>query len=327
MTLTHRMKYLSIFLSFWLLSCSEVQQTPLYSYEYTAQGAVAGAISPQGKLSAISSLTSGILVWDLQNHQAKFRLSQQDPVNNVISHLRFSPDGQYLLTADAGNLSLWHMRDGQNKGYWSSPDATIRDIALSNEARHVLIAQDDGKIQHITLASGRRLEFLGHSEKVNAVAMSPNGRYVLSGSNDLKAYLWDSQSGQIIHTFVHPTRITRVALDQQGQLAFTADSQQQATVWDLKTGTPKWQLDMGRGRMFTAVRFSDDGRYLLTGGASRRVSIWDMQTGQLQQDFLVGLPQSYKTTSAVVYDIALISPEQLFTVSSSGMAEVWTFIP
>ncbi len=327
MTLTHRMKYLGIFLCLWLAACSEVQNKAISITEHAAQGTVAAAISPQNQLAAVSSLTSGIVVWDLQTQQPKFRLSQQAAVDNIVSHLTFSPDGQFLLSADRTSLSLWQMQDGQNQGYWSLPDASVRDIAVSQQGKHLLIGQDNGKIQHITLKTGRRLEFLGHTEQVNSVALSPNGRYVLSGGNDLKAYLWDSKTGQILQTFVHPTRVTKVALDQQGKWAFTADSQQQATVWDLSNGRAKLQLDLGRGRVFTAVRFSDDGRYLLTGGASRRVSVWDLQSGQLVQDFRVSLAQHYKTTSAVVYDIALLSPQQLLTESSTGQAEVWTFTP
>lgn len=327
MTLTHRMKYLGIFLSLWLAACSEVQNKSISSTQHAAQGTVAAAISAPNQLAAVSSLTSGIVVWDLAKQQPKFRLSQAAAVDNIVSLLTFSPDGQFLLSADRQHFSLWQMQDGQNQGYWSLPDATVRDIAVSNQGKHLLIAQDNGKIQHVTLQSGRRLEFLGHTEQVNAVAMSPNGRFVLSGGDDLKAYLWDSQSGQILQTFVHPTRVTKVALDQQGKLAFTADSQQQATVWDLKTGRAKVQLALGRGRIFTSVRFSDDGRYLLTGAASRRVSIWDLQSGKMVQDFQVSLAEQYKSSSAVVYDVALISPQQLLTESSTGLAEVWTFTP
>ncbi|WP_206099530.1 WD40 repeat domain-containing protein [Rheinheimera riviphila] len=325
MTLTHRMKYLGIFLSLWLASCSEVQKSPLQQTEHSAIGTVAAAIATEPKLAAVSSLTSGVVVWDLTNQSAKFRISQQQPTDNFISHLAFSYQGDFLLSADSKSFSLWRMSDGQNVGFWSLPESTVRDIAVSQGGNHLLIGQNDGKVLHVTLKSGRRLEFLGHTEKVNSVAISPNGRYALSGGNDLKAYLWDTQSGQIIHSFVHPTRVTKVALDTTGQLAFTADSQQQATVWDLKTGRAKLQLEMGRGRVFTTARFSADGRYLLTGAASRRATIWDLTTGQIVEDFLVSPFPHTRNASAVVYDIAFIAPNRILTESSSGQAEEWEF--
>ena len=325
MTLTHRMKYLGIFLSLWLTACAEVQKSPLQQTEHAAIGTVAAAIATETKLAAVSSLTSGVVVWDLTNHSAKFRFSQQQPTENFISHLAFSPEGNFLLSAESNSFSMWRMSDGQNVGFWSLPESTVRDIAVSNAGSHLLVGQNDGKVQHVTLKSGRRLEFLGHTEKVNSVALSPNGRYALSGGNDLKAYLWDTQSGQIIHTFVHPTRVTKVALDKTGKMAFTADSQQQATIWDLQTGLPKLQLEMGRGRVFTTVRFSDDGRYLLTGAASRRATIWDITTGGIVEDFMVSPTEGTRPASSVVYDIALTAPNRILTESSSGQAEEWEF--
>ena len=325
MTLTLRLKYLGIFLSLWLAGCAEVQKKSVSSTEHAAQGTVAAAISVTSQLAAVSSLTSGVVVWDLKNQTGKFRFSQQQPTENFISHLAFSPDGTYLLSADSKNFSLWQMSDGKNSGFWSLPDSTVRDIALSQGGKQLLIGQSNHKVLHVTLSSGRRLEFLGHTETVNSVALSPNGRYALSGGNDLKAYLWDTQTGQILQTYVHPTRVTKVALDQQGLLAFTADSQQQATVWDLRTGKVRWQLEMGRGRVFTSVRFSDDGRYLLTGAASRRVTVWDLQTGKIVEDMLVAPFPNSRPAAAVVYDVALIAPNQLLTESSSGVAEVWEF--
>ncbi len=325
MTLTHRMKYLGIFLSLWLAGCSEVQKSPLLQTEHSAFGTVAAAISPKAKLAAVSSLTSGVVVWDLQDHSAKYRISQQQQTENFISQLAFSSDGAFLLSAASDSFSMWRMSDGKNIGFWSLPESAVRDIAISDGGNHLLIGQNDGKVQHITLKSGRRLEFLGHTEKVNSVALSPNGRYALSGGNDLKAYLWDTQSGQIIQTFVHPTRVTKVALDLTGKFAFTADSQQQATVWDLKTGQPKLQLAMGRGRVFTVAHFSDDGRYLLTGAASRRATIWNIETGKVVEDFMVSPTEGTRPASSVVYDVAFIAPNRILTESSSGQAEEWEF--
>lgn len=88
-----------------------------------------------------------------------------------------------------------------------------------------MYGRSDGVVVFINLNTGRRIEFLGHQDKVNTVDLSPNGRYALSGSNDYVAYLWDTQSGQVIHRFNHPTRVTRVALDPQGRYALPP------TVW------------------------------------------------------------------------------------------------
>ena len=328
MTLTLRSKYLAVFLSFWLVSCTEVPKDLLRQQAISAEGTVAGAISPTSQLLAVSSLTSGIVIWDTNTSKAKFRLSHGDPTQNLVTHLIFSADGKYLLSADPANAALWDMQDGKNLGFWAMQSGvTIRDIAVSDFGRHLLIGQSDSKIQHITLKSGRRLEFQGHSENINAVAISPNGRYALTGSSDLHSYFWDTDSAQILQSISHPNRVTRVALDPQGRFLFSADSLQQAQIIELKTGRLLSRLQLDRGRVFSTARFSSDGKWLLTGSPSQRVSIWNVQTGQRVKDWSVSPSPYAKPPGAVVYDVALLNNGQVLTLSSSGLAEYWEFKP
>ncbi len=328
MTLTLRSKYLAVFLSLWLVSCTEVPKDLLRQQAISAEGTVAGAISPTSQLLAVSSLTSGIVIWDTNAAKAKFRLSHGDPTQNLVTHLIFSADGKYLLSADPANAALWDMQDGKNLGFWAMQSGvTIRDIAVSDFGRHLLIGQSDGKIQHITLKSGRRLEFQGHSENINAVAISPNGRYALTGSSDLHSYFWDTDSAQILQSISHPNRVTRVALDPQGRFLFSADSLQQAQIIELKTGRLLSRLQLDRGRVFSTARFSSDGKWLLTGSPSQRVTIWNVQTGQKVKDWTVSPSPYAKPPGAVVYDVALLNNGQVLTLSSSGLAEYWEFKP
>ncbi len=328
MTLTLRSKYLAIFLSLWLVGCTEVPKDLLRQQAISAEGTIAGAISTTNHLLAVSSLTSGIIVWNTQVSAAKFRLSHGDPTQNLVTHLVFSPDGKYLLSADPANAALWDMQDGKNLGFWAmQKGVTIRDVAVSDYGRHLLIGQSDGNIQHITLKSGRRLEFQGHTENVNTVALSPNGRYALTGSSDLHSYFWDTDSAQIMRSISHPNRVTRVALDAQGRYLFSADSLQQAQVIELKTGKVKSRLQLDRGRVFSSARFSSDGKWLMTGSPSQRVSIWNVQTGQLVKDWAVSPSPYAKPPGAVVYDVALLNNGQVLTLSSSGLAEYWEFKP
>lgn len=328
MTLTLRSKYLAVFLSLWLVSCTEVPKDLLRQQAISAEGTVAGAISPTSQLLAVSSLTSGIVIWDTNTSKAKFRLSHGDPTQNLVTHLIFSADGKFLLSADPSNAALWDMQDGKNLGFWAmQAGVTIRDIAVSDFGRHLLIGQSDGKIQHITLKSGRRLEFQGHSENINAVAISPNGRYALTGSSDLHSYFWDTDSAQILQSISHPNRVTRVALDPQGRFLFSADSLQQAQIIELKTGRLLSRLQLDRGRVFSTARFSSDGKWLLTGSPSQRVSIWNVQTGQRVKDWSVSPSPYAKPPGAVVYDVALLNNGQVLTLSSSGLAEYWEFKP
>jgi len=327
MTLTHGMKYLSLFLAFGLLSCGEVQNNPLRQVIHSEYPSYAATIDQNGTRVALSAVDQGVTVWDLTQDTALFNLSQQDKTTNQILSLSLSPDGSMLITADSQDFALWQMSDGKNAGYWAIKDATIRDVSVADQGQSVLIGQSDGKVQHIRLSDGRRLEFLGHTENVNTVDLSANGRFALTGSNDHFAYFWDTQTAQVIYTFPHPNRVTKVVLDQLGRYAFTAGSEVSAFIWDLKTGKQISQLALARAQIITSGRFSHDGRYLVTGSPSRAVELWDVQSGKKVQQWQVHPIPNSRPASAVVHAVAFLSDQQIISESSSGVAEVWEIKP
>ncbi|WP_241238841.1 hypothetical protein [Colwellia sp. Arc7-635] len=270
-----------LFLLVLLVGCQPVGQAPEQRWQHAVEGSYAANISNDGKYSVVSSIHHGISLWDLEKNALKYSWSQQqDSADNIVLVADISDNNSHVITANSHDFSLWNIDSGQSEGFWSITESTIRDVAVSNNGDYLLIGQSNGKVVHVTIDSGRRLEFLGHQEKINAVDMMPNGRVAISGSNDFVAYVWDTQSGQVIYRFNHPSRVTMVALDPKGRYAFTADSKKTANIWDLKTGELVSTLNyFNRQEIFSAVQFSPDGTKLLTGAPSRKVSVWDIATG------------------------------------------------
>ena len=319
------LKYNIVLLLALLAGCQPAGQAPVKRWQHAAEGAYAANISNDGKYSVVSSIHHGITLWDLNNNALKYSWSQQqNSADNLVLVADIANNNSHALTANRNDFSLWNIDSGQSEGFWSISESTIRDVAVSNNGAHLLIGQGNGKVEHITLATGRRLEFLGHQEKINAVDMLPNGRIAISGSNDFVAYVWDTLSGQVIYRFNHPSRVTMVALDPKGRYAFTADSKKSANIWDLKTGKLVSKLNyFNRQEVFSAVQFSPDGTKLLTGAPSRKVSIWAIATGDRLTSWRVLPRDDIRPAGAVVYSVAFRDNNQVITESSSGYAELW----
>ena len=216
---------------------------------------------------------------------------------------------------------------------------TIRAIEVSNGGKHIVIGKSNGMVTHITVESGRRLEFMGHqsglldengepvqiSNTINSLDISPNGRYVLTGSSDNNAYLWDTKTGQVVYQFRHSSRVTKVALDPKGRFAFTADSKKQSRIWDLKTGKVLSSLDFfNRQEIFSSANFSDDGKWLVTGAPTRELTLWDVKTGEQGQQWVVTARKGSRPASAIVYSATFINNgTQVISLSSAGLSEVW----
>lgn len=323
-----RLKYLfSLSICIVLSACSFQGDKPDVGFLHAEGGALAADITEDAKTSVVSSHDNGIVVWDLEYNQKIYQWSHQgeEKGNNIITHVKIAADKSHVVTADREAFAIWNLNNGEPVGFWRIDESTIRDVAVANQGRAILVGRGNGKVLFFEHLTGRRLEFLGHQEKINSVALSPNGFYALTGGNDYVAYLWDTRTGQVVHRFDHPSRVTKVALDNQGRYVFTADSQKHARIWNVQTGEEVSRLKyIQRQKIFSSVRFSEDGEWLLTGSPDRHLTLWSVYTGNKKQDWRVKPNDKSLTQSAVVYAVGFYGSNQVISESSSGWAEIWS---
>jgi WD40 repeat protein len=309
---------------FFLTGCSGQSSTPVASWRHADDGAYAADVSADASLAVVSSVTGGISVWDLQKNEKRYTWQHQGEGNNLVANVHIAFDNSYVVTSDRDAFALWSITSGEPEGFWRIDESSIRDVAVSNQGRGILVGRGNGKVMFFEPKSGRRLEFLGHQEKVNSVDLSPNGFYALTGGNDYTAYLWDTRTGQVIHTFTHSSRVTKVALDDEGRYGFTADSKRDARVWDLATGEEMSNLQyLARQKIFSTAVFSQDGQYLLTGSPAKRLNLWRVADGKEVQEWQVSPREGSRPQTAVVYGVGFANDNQVVSESSSGLAEFW----
>ena len=337
-----------------LCSCSDHQQ-PEDRWEQAVEGSSAAALSADGKFAihASTQLTiddsqatgtatvHNLALWDNEK-QGLLYLWQLDGANHPVYLARFSPNGDYVVTASENQLSIWSVSSGESLGWYSIGDERIRDIAISDDGASILYGLSSGKAVYLNRETGRRLEFLGHIKplilidktdpnptpnamtgKINAVDLSANGQYAITGGSDYSAKLWSTQTGQIVQQFNHPSRVTQVRFDQQGRYAFTADSLKQARIWKIPSGAMVSQLKYrARQHVFSAARFSEDGKWLATGSPSKELELWQVDSGERVASWRVSRQTDNRWRSAVVYDVAF-NKDKLYSVSSAGYTESW----
>jgi len=315
--------FLSVVSAILLTACSG-EQLSATKIEHAVEGAYAADISADGQYSVISSIHHGISLWDNKKNALKYQWSHQNDAQNGVFLSKFSDDASHVVTATSDEFVVWDVATGKAKGFYKIPESNIRDIVISAKGRYVLYGLATGKAVHIDLDTGRRIEFLGHTEKINAVDMSANGHFALTGGNDYTAYFWDTRTAQVLHRFNHPSRVTMVRLEREGKYIFTADNQKQASVWDMRTGQAVSTLNyLARQKIFNSVRFIAQGRYLLTGSPSRTLALWDTQTGDLVQKWRVSTRKNSRPKTAVVYS-ATLADGHILSESSAGLLETWT---
>ncbi len=288
------------------------------------KGTTGFALSRNARFALLYSKQRQLLLWDLKQNQQLAALGKQDPDGNTVSHIRISDNGRYAITATQFNFAVWDLSWTQAEGLWSISDGLIRDIDIAGNGQQVLLGLSNGKAIYVNVATGRRLEFLAHREKVNSVAISANGKYALSGGNDYRAYLWSTETGQVLHMFEHNARVNRVALQRDGKFAISSDSANDSFIWDLQSGEKVSELkSLSRQLVFSAARFSDDGTLLVTGSPNGRIMLWDVSTGKRIGGWEAEPLKDARPPSAVVYDAAFDNQNRVISATSAGIAQAW----
>jgi WD40 repeat protein len=316
---------ISCFFVLFCTACSIPETQPDAKTLISENGVYAADISNSGEFAVISRVNTDVAVWSVTEDKALFSWRHQEEGRNIVDNIHISADDTHVVTADSDNFALWNSKTGDPVGFWRIDESLIRDVAVSNNGRGILVGKANGQVLFFEPGTGRSLEFLGHEEKVNTVDISPNGKFALTGSNDYKAYLWSTESGQIIHVFNHANRVTKVAIDDQARFLFTSDSQSDSQIWDAQTGKAISQLHfIERQWVFTSAKFSEDGKYLLTGSPAKRLALWDVSSGKIVKQWRVAPSDGPAPRSAVVYATGFVGNE-VVSISSSGNLEHWVY--
>ncbi|MGR9092853.1 MAG: WD40 repeat domain-containing protein [Gammaproteobacteria bacterium] len=296
------------------------------NWEHSRTGLYAAAVSNDGRFAVVSSSSDGASFWDLERNERLFDWKHSDTAEYPIAHVAFSPNDSRVITADAQSFVIWDAKQGQALGYFSV-DAGINAVALSNDARSVLLGLADGRAVLINQATQRRVEVIAHQgERVVAVDLSADGSIAATGGNDGRVMVWRATDGTEIHALKHSGRIAVVKFAPGDKRLFSADERGDAAIWDLDSGKRHAEIDLPtRQNVITAARFSDDGSRLLLGFPGREVRLWDSREGRLVKawrtpDRKHGWVPQGSTVYAVAFNAANAT---IVAESSNGLGRAW----
>ena len=108
------------------------------------------------------------------------------------SILRFSPNGEFVLSGGKNKLGIWFANTGELSHTFSVKGVDdVNDLAfISNDT--VLISHDDADViiydlKHFTIIGALK----GHDKKVTSIEVDLEGKQVISSSLDESSILWD----------------------------------------------------------------------------------------------------------------------------------------
>jgi len=295
-------------------------------WEHSLGGLYAAAVSNDGRHVVVSSSNDGASYWNLEQNKRLFDWKHNDAGDDPIALVAFSPNDTHVLTADSRSFVIWDAAKGHALGYWGV-DADINAVALSNDARHVLLGLTDGRAIHIDQLTQRRVEVIAHQgERVAAVDLVADGSIAATGGNDGRVMVWRASDAAELNVFEHRARVTIVKFAPGHERLLSADESGDAAIWDLSAGKRATAIDLPqRQHVISAARFSNDGSRLLLGFPGRDVRLWDSKRGSIIKSWRTpDRKNGWVPQGSTVYAVAFDDTNStIIAESSNGLGRAW----
>ncbi|MDE0086334.1 MAG: WD40 repeat domain-containing protein, partial [Candidatus Poribacteria bacterium] len=245
----------------------------------------------------------GILkVWDTQNGQCVARTDWGGTERrNVILHVQFSPDDQYIAASGFGHSAVYAWNTELN--------APIRNFKLENPKlsdyrkegasndRHFPIAfsPKSNLFAYVTspetvtvsnINTGEDIAYLtGHTAPLHTLLFSPCGQYLASASLGATVQVWDIQNESLVMTpKTYEGNRVRLAYTPDETLRVADIYDDKVVIWD--TSQQK-ELDTFNTIGATAenARFSNDGMQFAISCWSHNIQLWKAGTPSTRSFF------------------------------------------
>jgi WD40 repeat protein len=211
--------------------------------------------------------------------------------------VRFSPDGQRILTAcDDGLTRLWSASNGQLLAQTGRGRRPIIDVSFNRNGRLMLSVAESAPVE-VYAAIGGATAAPMYSDAASLAAVA---RPASAPSAEEMKGLAEGHSDEVTFADMSPS----------GSLIATASADRTVRIWHRASHEPVYD-PLVHDALVNCARFSRDGRLLVTSTASGKVRVWDTAEGQPITDWL----RSREPVAQV-----WLSPDAAFVVTDQRQA-------
>ncbi|MCL5037038.1 MAG: WD40 repeat domain-containing protein [Chloroflexi bacterium] len=249
-------------------------------------GVSALAVSPDGRTFACGLKDGTLLIYDAATRKifVDFRAH-----GDIITAVKYSPDGKYIATAGADEQAkIWKL-DGKPDKTLIKHNDSLTGIDWSPDGSKIATSSWDERAIIWDAKTGRPLHVLkGHTGCVSGVSFSPDGKSLATSSFDKTIRTWDVKSGKLIKDAIaHNEGVSSISFSPGG--IYTGSFDRTAKKWN--PGSLKEISVFNAGdHWVTAVIPFDEGKKLLLGMGDGSLQVWSTKDAGLLKKLPVNPP-------------------------------------
>jgi WD40 repeat protein len=180
------------------------------------------AFLPDGKALAVCDLSDTVRLYGAADGK-ELRAFKRE--GGPVIHVRFSPDGRWLLTVPDNDVqpdscSVWDVVAGKERHRLKGPRDLVRCAAFSPDSKYLAMGCQHPELVLWDLASGKEARRFETAGAFASVAFSPDGKTVAVASGEGVIRLWDVATGRVLPGSADPS------VDTVHDLRFSADGRQ-----------------------------------------------------------------------------------------------------
>ncbi len=222
------------------------------------------AMSPDGKMIAVASAGSVVLIFGVPNGRKLHTVEQPGGVTRIV----FDPRSDLLATAGGnGTARIWDLRSGTLAHELVGHGNDVLDVEFSPRGSTVVTTSSDGTARVWDSRSGNLVsDLVGHLNYVVAAAYSPDGQSIVTASTDHTARVWLTASGFPQTLLAGDTEaVTSASFSPNGRLVVTTSDDGTARLWDAQ-GSPELRVLHRLPAPVTDAEVSGTKGILVSGG-------------------------------------------------------------
>jgi WD40 repeat protein len=246
----------------------------------SAKRAAAVAFSRDGTTVSAQIPGEGIRRWDSRTGGTKDAIADERLSESIVA---VSPNGDFIAEIIDEGVRVTDRTNHSSKLVPLRLAGPTAPVALSDDGRNLVSANESGSIQVWDLASGKIKSTINAGLKVTAVAIDESGQTLAFAQADRSIVLWDLKtSAPLGELKKHEDVINALVFSRDGQTLASGGDDRTAILWDVPSRRARRTLK-GHELTVTSLAFSPDGLTLASGSGNASVVLWNVATGKLDR--------------------------------------------